>query len=81
MDIRRKQIFLEDVLSIEEPGTVATGDPVLVRDYDAEDWKYDVLGRIRSDEYDCKYECVGGIFYRCVPYKGNEHLLGTSNPA
>ena len=81
IDIRRKQIFLEDVLAIEEPYTLATGDPVLVRDYDAEDWEYDVLGRIRSDECDCKYECVGGTFYQCVPYEGNEHLLGTSTPS
>lgn len=81
IDIRRKQIFLEDVLSIKEPVSLVTGMPVLVRDYDTEGWEYNILGRIRSDEYDYKYKCVSSAFYQCVPYEGNEHLLGTSNPA
>ncbi len=81
IDIRKKQIFLEDVLAIEEPYTLVTGMPVLVRDEVGDDWEYDVLGRIRSGGYACEYQCIGGIFYQCVPYEGNEHLLGTSNPA
>ncbi len=76
IDIKRKQIFLEDVLAIEEPVSLVIGMPVLVRDKDNEDWEYDVLGRIRSCR--CKYRCGGGTFYQCVPYDGNEHLLGTS---
>ena len=78
IDIRRKQIFLEDVLSIKEPVSLVTGMPVLVRDCDTEGWEYNILGRIRSDEYDYKYKCVSSAFYQCIPYEGNEHLLGTS---
>lgn len=73
---KRKQIFLEDVLAIEEPVVLVTGMPVLVRDRNDQEWEYDVLGRICSGE--CKYRCIGDTFYQCVPYKGNEHLLGTS---
>ena len=79
IDMRKKQIFLEDVLAIEEPVSLITGIPVLVRDRYDKEWEYDVLGRIRSGE--CKYKCVGGTFYQCVPYEGNEHLLGTRNQA
>ena len=79
IESRYKQIFLEDVLSIEEPVVLITGTPVLVRDRYDKEWEYDVLGRIRSGE--CKYKCVGGTFYQCVPYEGNEHLLGTRNQA
>lgn len=26
-----------------------------------------------------KYECLGGLRYKeCIPYQGNEHLLGTN---
>ena len=78
IDIRRKQIFLEDVLAIEEPVSLVVGMPVLVRDEDDEDWEYDILGRIRSYEHNCECKCIGGYFYQCIPYEGNEHLLGTS---
>ena len=78
IESKNKQIFLEDVLAIEEPVSLVTGMPVLVRDDDAEGWEYDILGRICSDEYACKYRCIGDTFYQCIPYEGNEHLLGTS---
>lgn len=48
-----------------------------------------VLGRNEDDEiWDCNlfslyidgvYWCVGGIYKQCIPYEGNEHLLGTNN--
>lgn len=25
-----------------------------------------------------KYMCIGGLYDQCIPYEGNEHLLGTS---
>lgn len=25
------------------------------------------------------YYCVGTIWHQCIPYEGNEHLLGTTN--
>jgi hypothetical protein len=27
----------------------------------------------------CPYVCVGGRYEYCIPYEGNEHLLGTTN--
>lgn len=55
-------------------------EKVLVRD-DGGKWR----GHIFTEYHPGKtfpYEVVGGTMYRCcIPYKGNEHLLGTTNPA
>lgn len=33
----------------------------------------------RESGGDNKYECLGGVgFSQCIPYEGNEHLLGTN---
>lgn len=40
-------------------------------------WWDAVTDRVREEEY--KYECLGGLRYKeCIPYQGNEHLLGTN---
>ena len=32
-----------------------------------------------ENEEEYKYECLGGLRYKeCIPYQGNEHLLGTN---
>lgn len=50
---------------------------VLVRRTNQERWKLHLFSR--KSEVDDKYECLGGVtFSQCIPYKGNEHLLGTN---
>lgn len=40
-------------------------------------WNLHLFARVREEEY--KYECLGGLRYKeCIPYQGNEHLLGTN---
>lgn len=52
---------------------------VLVRDTVKETWKPDFFGCL-YDSNDCPYMVVGGIRWKyCIPYEGNEHLLGTTN--
>lgn len=52
-------------------------DKVLVRDYDSEKWQCNFFSNI--DEHDF-YFCIATTKWRqCIPYKGNEHLLGTKN--
>lgn len=51
-------------------------DKVLVRDGDDEEWVCDFFSHI--DECNM-YKCVGTWFKQCIPYEGNEHLLGTTN--
>lgn len=52
-------------------------DKVLVRDYDNEIWHANLF----SNYYMSKgfYGCVCSAYKQCIPYKGNEHLLGTTN--
>jgi hypothetical protein len=48
---------------------------VLVRDVSCYEWEADIFGR-----YSDGYITLGGaIWKQCIPYKGNEHLLGTRN--
>lgn len=51
-------------------------DKVLVRDGDTEAWKCNLFGYINKNG---DYMCVNGPWNQCIPYKGNEHLLGTTN--
>lgn len=48
---------------------------VLVRDADCYEWEADIFGRY-SDGY---IDLGGGKWKQCIPYEGNEHLLGTTN--
>lgn len=50
-------------------------DKVLVRDEDDEIWDWDMFSLC----YDGKYWCIGGVKQQCIPFEGNEHLLGTTD--
>lgn len=48
---------------------------VLVRDANCYEWEADIFGR-----YSNGYIALGGgKWEQCIPYEGNEHLLGTTN--
>lgn len=52
---------------------------VLVRDSDMGIWVPDFFGCLCSND-DCPYMVVGGIRWKCcIPFEGNQHLLGTTN--
>ena len=55
-------------------------DKVLVRDLENDDWRCDFFSNY-TDDINYYYRTVGGCYKQCIPYEGNEHLLGTSNPA
>ena len=50
-------------------------DKVLVRDSESDKWRANLFGYIDKDEY---YHCVYANWVYCIPYEGNEHLLGTT---
>lgn len=50
-------------------------DKVLTRDYDWDIWNADIFSHHYCDDY----ICIGGVWKQCIPYKGNEHLLGTTD--
>lgn len=50
-------------------------DKVLVRDGDDDKWVCDIFSHIDENDF---YYCVGTRWRQCIPYEGNEHLLGTT---
>lgn len=50
-------------------------DKVLVRDSQSDKWRVNLFGYIGKDGY---YHCVFANWVYCIPYAGNEHLLGTT---
>ena len=50
-------------------------DKVLVRDSKSDNWRANLFGNIGKDGY---YRCVYANWVYCIPYAGNEHLLGTT---
>ena len=55
------------------------GMPVLVRADNNCRWDYSVFSRITGNE-DWKFAVCNGVsFIQCIPFEGNEHLLGTTD--
>ena len=52
-------------------------DKVLVRDDINEKWIASMFGYYEDEDKDFPYVCLNGRYVRCIPYEGNEHLLGT----
>lgn len=53
-------------------------DNVLVRHLKTEEWRANIFSHTdKTDEY-LDYVCVNGRWEFCIPYKGNEHMLGTT---
>lgn len=53
---------------------------ILVRDNDHDNWRCGFFSHIRGNHI-FKYTTTEGVWTQCVPYEGNEHLVGTnSNP-
>ena len=55
-------------------------DKVLVRDYINSKWEVDIFRHI-VEENTYRYSCLCDTWKYCIPYEGNEHLLGTTKSA
>lgn len=52
-------------------------DKVLVRDNDEGEWYANYFSHYKENN-DIPYVCIDNSYIYCIPYEGNEHLLGTS---
>jgi hypothetical protein len=52
---------------------------VLVRDYNSEKWRVSFWGCLLDNKKEFKYDTVRGNYKQCIPYEGNEHLLGKTD--
>ena len=50
-------------------------DKVLIRDFKNQAWQVSLLGYKDANNYYC---CNGSCWNQCIPYEGNESLLGTT---
>lgn len=51
---------------------------VLVRDGVDEQWRIHIFSHHQNGDF--PYVCLTGVYRYCIPYEGNEHLLGTADP-
>lgn len=54
------------------------GMPVLVRDSNDDEWNYLLFSHYRKKMPD-HFFAGGNPWHECIPFEGNEHLLGTTN--
>ena len=58
--------------------TLKPFDKVLVRDTCTQNWRASLFSHCNGlDSY--KYKCINGCYTYCIPYEGNEHLLGKTD--
>lgn len=55
-------------------------DKVLVRDDGTQEWCANYFSHYRVYDKDYPYACIDSYYRYCIPYEGNEHLLGTIDP-
>ena len=55
-------------------------DKVLVRDAEGLEWYANYFLHYREYDQGYPYACMGVYYRYCIPYEGNEHLLGTTDP-
>lgn len=68
---------VESVKVVEPKHSFKPFDKVLVRDSEDDVWKADYFSSYDEDDAILPYICVGSLYKLCIPYEGNEHLLGT----
>lgn len=66
---------VEDVKKEPEP-EFKPFDRVLGRDYESGTWKADFFSHMTSNS---EFRCISDIWNCCIPYDGNEHLVGTTD--
>lgn len=59
--------------------TLVPFERVLVRICDTAKWFGDFYLWYDDTEKDFPYNCVGGTWSQCIPFEGNQHLLGSTN--
>ena len=64
-----------DDMELHKPHEFKPFDKVLVRSSDELFWSCDLFSHIDNGTY----VCIGGGWSQCIPYEGNEHLVGTTD--
>lgn len=78
---KHKEIKVDDILNLKIiiDYILKPFDKVLVRDFNAEKWKIELFEKYDKTDVNYPYICLTYRYRQCIPYDGNEHLLGTTN--
>lgn len=68
----------KEVVDLEPKCELKPFDKVLCRDDIDEEWHIDLFESTQTDNSKYNYKCMVNIWKHCIPYEGNEHLLGTT---
>lgn len=75
-----KTLQVDPVKVVESKRSFEPFQKVLVRDDECDTWKADYFSNYEKGDKTYRYNCVGSFYKSCIPYEGNEHLLGTDKP-
>lgn len=75
-----KEIKADNILNlkIDKEYDFKPFDKVLVRDDNVDVWRIDLFNNY-NPEIIYPYKCLACHYNQCIPFEGNEHLLGTTN--
>lgn len=54
-------------------------DKVLARCNEDSVWRCELFSHYNTFNKQCHYVCLSSVYKYCIPYEGNQHLLGTTN--
>ena len=77
-DSTHEEITAEEILSIKVEPKFKPFAKVLVRDSEKDEWRVNLYSHYDSSLEIFRHVCIGGCWKQCIPYEGNEHLLGTT---
>lgn len=70
---------VETVKVVEPKCSFKPFDKVLVRCNEDSVWRCELFSHYNTFNKQCPYVCLSSVYKYCIPYEGNQHLLGTTN--
>lgn len=70
---------VEPVKVVEPKCSFKPFDKVLVRCNGDSVWRCELFSHYNTFNKRCPYVCLSSVYKCCIPYEGNQHLLGTTN--
>lgn len=70
---------VEPVKVVEPKCSFKPFDKVLVRCNEDSVWRCELFSHYNTFNKQCLYVCLSSVYKYCIPYEGNQHLLGTTN--
>lgn len=70
---------VEPVKVVESKCSFKPFDKVLARCNEDSVWRCELFSHYNTFNKQCPYVCLSSVYKYCIPYEGNQHLLGTTN--